>query len=166
MDATRMLKKNLPDIYTFKKDFPAIKFKEHSEFYWSAFDKTIYYHPKILNTEEGLYRILHEIGHALSDHTNFTSGIQLLKFEAEAWQQAKELAVKYAVIIEDDFIETCLDSYRDWLHLRSTCPDCKNIAVESDSNQYHCFNCFSQWKVPQDQRTRHYRLKLAHPTPS
>ena len=155
-----MLKKNLPDISVLKRDFPEINFKSDEEFYWSNQENTIFYRPESLVDEEGVFRLLHEIGHAINNHSSFTSGIELLKLEVEAWEKAKQIASNYNLVINNGFIENCLDSYRDWLHLRSTCPNCKNIAVEAEVNQYHCFNCFSKWKVPKHQKARHYRMKL------
>lgn len=159
-----MPKKNLPDINTVIADFPDINFVENEEFYWSAKTKTVFYNKGELVEKNGIYRLLHEIGHALSGHKNYTSGIQLLKFETQAWKEACEIAKNYGLVINNEQIENCLDSYRDWLHLRSTCPQCKTVAIEANSNQYHCFNCFQKWKVPSDQRARHYRLKLVKAT--
>ena len=159
MDATTMLKKNLPSIFTISEDFPAINFRANNEFYWSAQKKTVFYIKNELNKESGIYRLFHEIGHALSNHQTFSSGIQLIKLESEAWTKAKSVANKYDLIISDEQIEKCLDSYRDWLHLRSICPQCSIVGVESDPSHYRCFNCLQNWKVPVNQRTRHYRLK-------
>lgn len=155
-----MPKTILPKISEIKKRFSQFSFAQHKVFHWSPRDNCIYYDPEELKQPEGIYQLLHEIGHALSGHKNYTSGIQLLKFEAEAWKQARELATSYGLKINPKQIERCLDSYRDWLYLRSTCPKCDTIAVETEANRYHCFNCFQKWKVPSSQRTRHYRLRL------
>lgn len=157
-----MLKTNLPSITEIKERFSQFSFEEHEVFHWSPQDNCVYYDPNELDKKEGIFQLLHELGHALSGHTTYSSGIQLLKIEAEAWKKAKELASSYSLKIGGKQIERCLDSYRDWLYLRSKCPNCETTALEIDSNQYHCFNCMQKWKVPSDQRTRHYRLKLVN----
>lgn len=141
-------------------DYPNINFVEDNEFYWSAISQTVFYDASEVNTTRGTFRLLHELGHALCEHQSYSSGIQLLKLETQAWSKAQEIAKKYNILIDEGQIESCLDSYRDWLHLRSTCPTCQTVAIENLPDQYHCFNCFQKWKVPKDQRSRHYRLKL------
>ncbi len=143
------------------KTFSDYKFVGSSEFYWSAIDKTIHYDSKLIGSEEGLYKLIHEIGHAKSGHKNFNSGIRLLSLETEAWEKAQSIAKTFDIEIPADYIEHSLDSYRDWLHKRSTCPQCKSIGVESGENEYRCFNCRQKWAVSGDQRSRCYRSKLA-----
>lgn len=156
-----MPKTSLPKIAEIKKRFSDFRFKEHEVFHWSPKDNCVYYNPKELESAEGIYQLLHEVGHAVLGHTNYTSGIALVKIEAEAWAKANEIAAHYELEIGSEQIERCLDSYRDWLYLRSRCPSCDTTAVEIESNRYHCFNCLQKWSVPTDQRTRQYRLKLA-----
>lgn len=150
----------LPNIATIRADFPQIGFKESASCYYSAREKCIFYIPKQLHSKPGVFQLLHEVGHALESHHHFESGIELLKMEAEAWRRAKHIAKQYGLAIPSELIEHCLDSYRDWLHVRSTCPNCGNIAIESGPNEYHCFNCKQKWSVSGDQRSRCYRLKL------
>ncbi|MFO0970892.1 MAG: hypothetical protein U0520_00865 [Candidatus Saccharimonadales bacterium] len=157
-----MPKTILPNISIIKQQFRQFSFKEHEVFHWSPRDNCIYYDPIKLTRAAGVYQLLHEIGHALSGHTNYESGIQLLKMETEAWQQAQRIAKSYNLKISETQIERCLDSYRDWLHLRSKCPSCSTTAVETEANLFHCFNCLQDWKVPADQRSRSYRLKLVN----
>lgn len=159
-DAMNMPKTNLPNILELKKRFSQFSFEKHEIFHWSPRTNTVYYNTEELNSEAGIFQLLHEVSHALCGHTSYTSGIQLVKIEAEAWQKAKELAQDYGLKIPQKQIERCLDSYRDWLHLRSTCPECGTIALETASNHYKCFNCLQKWSVPVNQRSRKYRLKL------
>lgn len=155
-----MAKKNLPKLDQIKSDFPTIKFIESDSFYWSARDGCVYFNNTAIKRADGLSQLLHEIGHALKDHQKFTSGIQLLKMEAEAWSQARQLAAKYDLTIDEDHIDDCLNSYRDWLHARSLCPACQALGVETDDNKYNCLNCGQKWSTPVDQRTRCYRKKI------
>lgn len=141
-------------------DFRGTNFVEADEFYWSAKNNTVYYNSDRLQKIEGIYRLIHEIGHATSDHKNFQSGVQLLSLETEAWESAKKIAGRYGITIDSEYIENCLDSYRDWLHTRSTCPNCKTVSVEADENVYKCFNCLQKWQVSSNQRSRCYRQKI------
>lgn len=160
MDVMNMPKTTLPNISDIKKRFSQFTFNEHEVFHWSPKDNCVYYDPAELSSKYGIFQLLHEIGHALSGHKNYTSGVQLLKIETDAWKKAYELAKSYNLKIKPEQIERCLDSYRDWLHLRSTCPQCQAVSIEIDTNYYHCFNCMQKWKVPSSQRTRHYRQRL------
>lgn len=161
MDATTMPKIVSLSLKHLKEEYADITFRESDTFYWSPKESSIYYHPKALEEKQGFYQLLHEVGHALCNHKSYDSGVELLKMEVAAWATAQEIAEKYETTIPTTHIEKCLDSYRDWLHLRSACPDCKNISVEVSVNQYRCFNCLQTWNVPQSQQTRRYRLKLA-----
>ncbi len=158
-DVIFMPKTTLPSIEDITRDFPKFSFEEDEVFHWSPKNNCVYFNPENLNSKKGVFQLLHEIGHALLAHVHFGSGVQLLKMEAEAWQKARELAQTYKLKIESKQIEHCLDSYRDWLHIRSKCPSCKSVSVETAPNQYHCFNCHQKWTVPTDQRTRNYRLR-------
>lgn len=159
MGATNTPKTNLPSITDIVNRFSQFTFTPHEVFHWSPKENTVYYCAKDLTKPEGIFQLLHEIGHGLAGHTTYESGIQLLKIEAEAWKYAKKIATSYSLTVKTEQIEQCLDSYRDWLYLRSSCPNCRTVAVETSTNHYHCFNCLQKWKSPADQRTRHYRQK-------
>lgn len=159
MDVMSMPKIALPKIETIFEDFAQLSFQEADEFYFSAKNHCIYYNKIRIHTEAGIFQLLHEIGHALSNHHHFESGIQLLKMESEAWRKAQSIAKQYELEIPEALVEGCIDSYRDWLHLRSQCPNCKNTSLEFEAGAYHCFNCQQKWSVPLNQRSRCYRLK-------
>jgi hypothetical protein len=153
----------LPSI--FKKitaDFSAleISFTRSDVFYWSPQERTIFFIESQIEKGVGIYQLLHEIGHAICEHHSFRSGISLLKMEVEAWEKARQIATKYNIAIPEEHVESCLDSYRDWLHQRSACPECGNIATEIDDNRYRCFNCSQIWSTPRHQQTRCYRYRL------
>lgn len=154
-----MQKTSLPKINQLTADFSQFNFEPAKLFYWSASNNTVYYNPKDITKIEGIFRLLHEVGHALLAHKSYESGIELIRLESQAWQKAKKLADTYDLIIDQQQIESCLDSYRDWLHLRSTCPNCQAISTETSVNQYRCFNCGQKWKVPVSQLSKHYRMK-------
>ena len=140
--------------------FPQFNFEQHEVFHWSPRYNSVYYNPEQVKQESSMFQLLHELSHALLGHIHYGSGIELLKMETAAWQKAQELASDYGLTIKSKHIERCLDSYRDWLYMRSRCPNCQTVSAEIQSNTYHCFNCLQKWTVPKDQRSRHYRVKI------
>ncbi len=138
------------------KDYPAFSIERGQEEHWSPKSNTITFNPA--QTPERIrFGILHELAHGLLGHTNYQSDFELLKMESEAWQLASEIGLKYGVSISDDHIQNCLDTYRDWLHRRSTSPKCGMHVLQEDSANYHCFNCQTSWKVSSGRFVRPYR---------
>lgn len=126
-------------------DFPGIHFVEADSFQWSSDDKSISYNSSDDTVAE---HILHELAHAILDHRAYSKDIELIKMEREAWAYARDtLAPKYGVVIDKETRETALDSYRDWLHARSTCPNCSATGLETDKHLYLCPACRHTWKV-------------------
>jgi hypothetical protein len=104
--------------------------------------------------------LLHELGHALARHHDFSKDIDLLKMEREAWTKAEALAPDYEVAISEETIEEALDSYRDWLHARSRCPNCSQTGIQYDENTYHCLLCHLDWRVNDARQCGLRRYKL------
>jgi ribosomal protein L37AE/L43A len=138
------------------EDYPALHFKTGPREHWSPKTQTITYNP-----EEPLEKfncaLLHEVAHAVLDHKIYNSDFELLKMESEAWNLAAELGKKYGVIIGDEYIQNCLDTYRDWLHRRSTCPNCSIHTLQRDVKHYQCHNCQTTWGVSSGRFVRPYR---------
>lgn len=84
---------------------------------------------------------LHEVGHALIEKRDYRVDVERVKIEAEAWEKGRELASEYGVEWDEDFIQGELDSYRDWLHRRSKCPDCGLTRFQTPDRVYHCPRC-------------------------
>ena len=61
--------------------------------------------------------------------------------EVMAWEKAKELAPKYGVEIDEDLIEGELDTYRDFLHQKSRCPECGLTRFQTPDGVFHCPRC-------------------------
>ena len=144
---------------TLKADFPAFDFVEASRFSWHAGRKNISYKALKKDDVHGAWALLHEVGHAQLTHEDFSTDIELLKMEVAAWEEAKELAQKYCLDIDEDYVQSCIDSYRDWLHLRSTCPSCYNRSLQSSRTTYHCLNCGTDWSVTRNRLCRPYRRR-------
>ena len=130
------------------QDHPSYKFVNDNVFVWSAKKKQVHYDTKLMDQEEGVWSLLHEIGHANLGHTGYRDDLELLMMEVAAWKEAKELSQKYDIRIEDSHIDSCIDTYRDWLHSRSRCVECKTHSMQLDNTTYQCHNCQTQWKVP------------------
>ncbi len=84
---------------------------------------------------------LHELGHAVLKHKDFRMDVIRLKMENSAWEEAKKLALKYGIKVDEDLIQDELDTYRDWLHKKSRCPDCGLTRFQTPDGQYHCPRC-------------------------
>jgi len=126
------------------EDFPAFRFKASDEFHWSPDNSTIYFDPSSGDTAS----LLHELSHAQLSHHRYTRDIQLIEMERDAWNHAKTmLSQKYDIIIDDDLIEDSMDTYRDWLHARSRCPECSATGIQVKKYEYKCIGCGVHWKV-------------------
>jgi hypothetical protein len=139
-------------------DYPGFSFVEGTQFSWHAGTKYVSF-KRSASTERGTWALLHELGHALLDHTDYHHDIELLQIEATAWEKARALAENYSLMIDDDYIQDCLDTYRDWLHLRATCPTCFARSLQASPRCYHCFNCGAEWQVTRSRLCRPYRLQ-------
>ena len=140
-----------------KATYPGLVFTAGSEFFWSPESHEIFY-KESARGKTAIWSLLHETGHALLGHAGWKADYQLIKLEMSAWQKAKELATEFGTEIDDDHIEDCLDTYRDWLHRRSLCPTCNNKSLQQDDYEhYHCFNCHTTWKVSPNRFARTYR---------
>jgi hypothetical protein len=142
-----------------RRDYPHITFREADVASWSHERREVSYCPDEHDT--GVWSVLHELGHALLGHRSYESDINLLQKEAEAWQKAVSVAEHYQLVIASDHIQNCLDTYRDWLHKRSTCPTCGSHGLQQSKTLYCCLNCRDTWKVSSARFCRPYRLKKA-----
>jgi hypothetical protein len=143
-----------------KKAFPNLDFEAGSRFTWSPKTNQIIYKKDSLATDNiAIWSLLHEVGHALLGHNNYQSDFELLALEVAAWQKAQLLAADYDNKIDEDHIQDCLDTYRDWLYQRSTCPTCTSCSLQIDSKTYCCFNCGGTWRVSASRLCRPYRIK-------
>ena len=132
-------------IKNLSKEYPDIVFDNGDDFHWSPNDNTVTYHT---NDPQAAAHILHELSHALLGHQNYTRDIELIGMERDAWTYASnQLSGSFDVTIQNDIVQSSLDSYRDWLHARSTCPKCTATGVETAKSHYHCLACEHNWRV-------------------
>lgn len=141
-------------------DFPTLLFQPVSSFYWSPEEETVYY-AEPTDTSEATWKLLHETCHGILNHQLYKTDFDLLQLEVAAWRKARELGKTYHITIGSDHIEDCLDSYRDWLHARSTCPSCLANGLQTTPTRYECLNCESSWQVSRSRFCRAYRRSMA-----
>lgn len=150
-----------------QEQLPAVKFVGSPAFYWSPQTRTIHMSSSSLETEDGKWALLHEAAHALLGHTGYQTDAGLLILEVEAWQKAERLSKEMGIIIQEEHIQDCLNTYRDWLYARSTCPVCMLNSLQVDETTYVCLNCSARWSVSQSRFCRPYRMQDRHKkTPS
>jgi hypothetical protein len=127
-----------------QNDFPALTFRAGDEFRWSPHDKIIFYD----QTSDDCASLLHEVAHATLNHIAYTKDIELIEMERDAWEcAATQLTTTYKIVVKDAVIQNSLDTYRDWLHARSTCPHCKATGIQTQKSEYKCFVCATKWRV-------------------
>lgn len=122
-----------------QQDYPEYRFIQGRKFTFRP-PRTI-----VIGSPEPYARLLtlHELGHALSGHHHFDTDIKRLKMELEAWEKARSLSAKYKLTFNENLMQRELDTYRDWLHQKSRCPDCGLTRFETPDGQYHCPRCDS-----------------------
>lgn len=140
-----------------QNDFGHVSVCSGQHFSWSPATKEVIYKHGNKGSDD-LWSLLHEFGHAALGHKNYRSDFELVKLEVDAWQKAKQLATNYGLQIDNDHIQDCLDTYRDWLHRRSVCPTCGCQSLQHDNQPvYECFNCHTTWRVSASRFCRPYR---------
>ena len=120
-----------------RQDHPGLRFRRGVKFLFRP-PRTIVLGPE----EPGDDLIfMHELGHALSGHRDFRTNIERMRCECEAWEKARELCGKYGVTFDEDFAETELESYRNWLDKKSRCPICGLTRFQTPDGAFHCPKC-------------------------
>jgi hypothetical protein len=158
METITSLVKNLKSSALTEPQLHSLTLKKSELFSWNHTACVITYNPKAENAKAYL---LHEFSHALLGHKEYMQDISLLKMERAAWDKARELAGTFNMTISEDLVESALDTYRDWLHNRSTCPTCSATGIETSKQQYKCVTCHATWHVNEarDCSLRRYTAK-------
>jgi len=137
---------------------PHVVFEESDSFFWSPKHSKINYYNSGAS-DDCIWALLHETSHALLNHHSYKKDIELLLMEVSAWEKAKELAGKFNIKINEEHIQDCLDTYRDWLHQRATCPRCGIVSLQKSIKKYQCHNCHAEWTVSNSRFCRPYRTQ-------
>jgi hypothetical protein len=138
---------------------PSITYRPGEAFRWSPKEQEITYRDTAHPTELDEWALLHEAGHALLSHKTYNSDLELLLLEVAAWEKAVETGASLGIVIDDEHIQDCLDTYRDWLHQRSSCPVCTNTCLQISATTYRCHNCTTEWRVSTSRFCRAYRRR-------
>ena len=86
-------------------DYPNLQLISGERFRFSP-PNQIYFRPNGHPLE-----LLHELGHYLIGHTNYSSDIELIEIESRAWAKAREICPTYNIKYDEDFAEDHLDSF-------------------------------------------------------
>lgn len=140
------------------KAHPHLSFVPATSFYWCPESSEVFYDKTKTSEIASKWSLLHETSHALLAHQTYKADIELLHLEVAAWSHAVVLAKEYGIAIDDEYVQDCLDTYRDWLYRRSVCPGCGTQCLQADaSSHYRCFNCHTRWHVSPSRFCRAYR---------
>ena len=147
-------------LHKLKTDYPAIHFMVSDSYVWSPETKTVFY---VHEGPQSKALLLHEVSHGLLEHSEYKRDVELLAMEAAAWDKAKVLAEHYHFPLSEIVAEEHLDTYRDWLHARSTCPNCSATGYQTGKETYSCPACTTEWQVNEARvcELRRYTLKPA-----
>ena len=138
--------------------FEHLTFQAGDRFEWHPSESVIIYDP---DDPEFDAHLLHELGHATLHHDAYERDIDLIAMERDAWQAARmEHGVRFGVNVDGDTIHHDMDTYRDWLHQRSTCPHCGSSGLQIKKAEYKCVTCLKTWRVNEARtcQLRRYRL--------
>ena len=126
------------------RDFAPIVFTAGSRYAWSPDKKTVFYDE---SDPQNVDLLFHELAHGVLEHHDYSKDVELVAMESQAWDTALKIAPFYKVTISDDTVQDSLDTYREWLHSRSTCPSCEATGYQSGKNEYSCVACSQIWRV-------------------
>jgi len=124
--------------------YPAFTFLPGTRFAWSPDTATVFYDE---TDPDNTNLLLHELAHGVLQHHDYSKDIELVALEAAAWDKAVEMSLDYDFQIDDDTIQDNLDTYREWLHARSTCPECDATGYQTGKDTYSCVACAQTWRV-------------------
>jgi len=130
-------------VMSLKRDFSQYKFFNGKRFRFRP-PRTIFLESVenyLEAPEKYMLSALHEVGHAILEHKFYATDPERLKMERAAWEKAKELCLRYGVAYDTEYVERELDTYRDWLHRKSKCPECGLTRYQTRDGRYHCPSC-------------------------
>jgi hypothetical protein len=148
---------------TLRSGFPELKFSAGKQFYWSPETGEVFYR-QAATGQKALWSLLHETGHAALKHRSYQGDFELLQMEVAAWERARDIGQGVGIEIDEDHVQDCLETYREWLYRRSICPACGTKCLQDDDfTHYNCFNCRSVWQVSMSRFHRAYRRHAGVP---
>lgn len=131
--------------------FGRYHFEAALQFAWSPEKMTIFYVPQSLSRADGYYRLMHEIAHGELGHHSYQYDVELVRLEVAAWRLAQKLIRGHSLRIPRSTSNKHLETYRNWLHVRSRCPTCSSAGLQNKQLLYVCAHCQTRWRVPRTQ---------------
>src|SRR5687768_7940042 len=89
---------------------PSVRFIPGESLHWSPEKQVVSYRPS--DSEEDIWGLLHEAGHARLVHAEYASDMELLQLEVAAWDEAGRIATLCQLEIDEEHVQDCLDTYR------------------------------------------------------
>ena len=119
------------------KDFPALTFRTGRTFSYRRGAITI-------NPSDPAAHLLtlHELAHAILEHSSAPKTIDRLTHERDAWEYVKNtLAPRYKIAYNRHLAAAHLATYQDYLHKKSLCPKCRQPRLETKPDRWYCPYC-------------------------
>ncbi len=116
---------------------PHLTFIPATSFYWCPETAEVYYDTNRAAEISASWSLLHETSHALLEHVSYAADVELLHLEVAAWNHAVQASRAYGITIDDEYVQDCLDTYRDWLYRRSVCPGCGSQCLQDDNSNHY-----------------------------
>lgn len=121
-----------------KGAYPQFCFKAGRKFMFRP-RRTIIYEE--IAGEEFKLLLLHELGHATLGHFSFKTAVERLAKERDAWEKTRELAEGFGVEFDEEMAQGNLDTYREFLHQKTLCPECGLSTLEIGTEKLFCPGC-------------------------
>lgn len=135
--------KNSAFLEKIKSSYPDFSFREGRKFLFRP-QKSIFYLPE--NTNFPLL-LLHETSHALLKHFSFSTPLERLQIERDAWEKTRLLCKYFSIPFDSDFAESELDSYRNWTHKKTLCKTCGTTCLSVNSESLFCPLCQKTFSI-------------------
>ena len=124
------------------KSYPDFNYKQSKLFSWYSAEKRICFVKcnKKCNKDDkpciNFYKVAHELGHALLNHQDYKTKIELNRMELDAWAEAEKIVSKFGKYkIPGDIIDEAMGSYVNNAN-QDECPNCELSLIAGV-----CINC-------------------------
>jgi hypothetical protein len=122
--------------------YPKINFEESDVFSWYSPKNRICFVGCLKNCSNNdnpcsnFYKLAHELGHAILNHQDYKTKIELNRIELAAWEEAEKIVKSLNLkSIPEDVIDLAMNSYVNNANL-DECPNCELSLIGG-----HCPNC-------------------------
>ncbi len=134
--------KNLDFLKDLISAYPEFTFRPGKKFSFRP-PKSIHY---LEDNDNFRFLLLHELAHALLGHFSFSTSLERLKIERDAWEKTRSLCAEYKIPFDESLAEAELNTYRDWVHQKTLCKCCGLSCLELNSESLYCPFCQKTYK--------------------